>query len=89
MTATFTYKNVVYDVYSTAGDQTSTTFAGDIINYDGNKILCLNGVYCYYDIDVLQAAKAEHTGYAAFLGEAGGNCWEINEAGNLAFNSRK
>ena len=89
MTATFTYKNVAYDIYSTDGDQSTTTFDGDTIKNDGQNIVCLNGVYCYYDIDALNAAKAEHNGYAAFLGETGGNCWEINAAGNLAFNSRK
>lgn len=85
MTATFTYKGVDYSVYTTADDPTTTTFDANIIKHDEKKVLCLNGVYCYYDIDAFNAAKENHNGYENFLNSNGANCWELNADGNLAW----
>ena len=86
MTATFTYKKVTYDIYSTDGDQTSTTFPADTIKYDGKNIVCLKGVKWYYDINAFNAAKGDHNGYKTFLAETGANCWKVTD-GALSWGS--
>ena len=79
MTATFTSDDGTYDIYSTSGDQTSTTFPVDTIKFEDRNIVCLKGVYWYYDINAFNAAKGDHNGYKTFLAETGANCWKVTD----------
>ena len=77
MTATFTYNDVAYPIYTKSGDATTTTHASA-------TPYCLNGVYFFYNDEAFTAALGTYD-FSSFTGVNGGNCWVIDEAGKPAF----
>ncbi len=81
MTGTLTYKDVVYNIYKTSNDPTSTT-----LDALAKAPMLLNGVYVYYTNTDFQAA-APNLDFSGFTGVNGANCWTVNaENGTLVWN---